>query len=300
MTDSTGRHAPAWHRDPLGIFEQRYWDGSRWTDHVAVRGRMGRSPVEASPDAARREAASLGQHVPPTPPPAPPQSAARDEAAYAVRLRTLTRPAGAPPTGPPVAPPRTGSVPSPGNPPLARVDDRFLWAIVAVPVVAGIIEMIAGYNPGFSLVLTVLAISANTALAQLDIRSNPALGRRGSSGGLTAWAFLLMPVYVFKRQRLLERPIVPFWVYLGLFATIIALQLTTGATNAIDTPLLESQIESWVQETFATSARVDCPDDQPARAGHRFVCELDDGYDRVGLRVEVLNSAGDVEWVILG
>lgn len=212
----------------------------------------------------------------------------------------MTRPAGVPPTGPPTAPPRLGAAPSPGSPSVARVDDRFLWAIVLVPVVTGVIEMIAGYNPGFSLVLTVLAISANTALAQVDIRANPALGRRGSTGELTAWALFLMPVYVFKRQRLLERPIVPFWVYLGLFSAIIALQVTTGATNAIDTPVLESEIESWVQETFATSARVVCPEGQPARAGHRFICELDDGYESVDIRVEVLNSAGDVEWIVVG
>lgn len=33
--------APGWHADPHGRFEQRYWDGRTWTDHVATRGVQG-------------------------------------------------------------------------------------------------------------------------------------------------------------------------------------------------------------------------------------------------------------------
>ena len=28
----------AWHPDPLGRYELRYWDGCRWTDHVSTAG----------------------------------------------------------------------------------------------------------------------------------------------------------------------------------------------------------------------------------------------------------------------
>jgi hypothetical protein len=31
-------NAPAWHADPAGRFEQRYWDGLRWTEHVTIEG----------------------------------------------------------------------------------------------------------------------------------------------------------------------------------------------------------------------------------------------------------------------
>lgn len=30
--------APAWYADPTGRYEQRYWDGARWTDHVSTGG----------------------------------------------------------------------------------------------------------------------------------------------------------------------------------------------------------------------------------------------------------------------
>lgn len=31
---------PAWHSDPTGRFEQRYWDGSTWTEHVWISGQQ--------------------------------------------------------------------------------------------------------------------------------------------------------------------------------------------------------------------------------------------------------------------
>ena len=36
---------PAWHPDPLGRFEQRYWDGTRWTEHVSTGGTQAADPV---------------------------------------------------------------------------------------------------------------------------------------------------------------------------------------------------------------------------------------------------------------
>ena len=39
-----------WYPDPFGRHERRYWDGSKWTDHVASRGRQEVDPpVDAPP-----------------------------------------------------------------------------------------------------------------------------------------------------------------------------------------------------------------------------------------------------------
>jgi hypothetical protein len=38
----------AWHPDPTGRHEHRYWDGTAWTEHVADAGQVGRDPL-ASP-----------------------------------------------------------------------------------------------------------------------------------------------------------------------------------------------------------------------------------------------------------
>ncbi len=36
-----------WHPDPTRKYEQRYWDGSKWTEHVATQGQQGVDPIEA-------------------------------------------------------------------------------------------------------------------------------------------------------------------------------------------------------------------------------------------------------------
>jgi hypothetical protein len=41
-------HPAAWHPDPLGRHQYRYWDGERWTDHVADDGHTSTDPVDAA------------------------------------------------------------------------------------------------------------------------------------------------------------------------------------------------------------------------------------------------------------
>lgn len=36
-----------WYPDPLGRHEHRYWDGARWTDHVASAGRTAVDPIDS-------------------------------------------------------------------------------------------------------------------------------------------------------------------------------------------------------------------------------------------------------------
>ncbi|HEX6417603.1 MAG TPA: phospholipid scramblase-related protein [Acidimicrobiales bacterium] len=36
-----GPHPPGWYPDPFGRHETRWWDGQRWTEHVASHGRQG-------------------------------------------------------------------------------------------------------------------------------------------------------------------------------------------------------------------------------------------------------------------
>ena len=42
---STSPSVPAdWYKDPAGRFEYRYWDGSKWTEHVSRAGAVHRDP----------------------------------------------------------------------------------------------------------------------------------------------------------------------------------------------------------------------------------------------------------------
>ena len=42
---TVGGPPPGWHPDPQGRFESRYWDGTRWTEHVSTNGQPTTDPV---------------------------------------------------------------------------------------------------------------------------------------------------------------------------------------------------------------------------------------------------------------
>ncbi|MDN5746875.1 MAG: DUF2510 domain-containing protein, partial [Nocardioidaceae bacterium] len=52
----------AWHPDPTGRHELRYWDGNQWTEHVADQGVQSTSPVVMEPAADQGAAGSAGAH----------------------------------------------------------------------------------------------------------------------------------------------------------------------------------------------------------------------------------------------
>lgn len=42
---SAGGPPAGWHPDPQGRFESRYWDGTRWTEHVSTNGQPTVDPL---------------------------------------------------------------------------------------------------------------------------------------------------------------------------------------------------------------------------------------------------------------
>jgi len=40
--------AAGWHRDPYGRAQHRYWDGGRWTEHIASGGQSSVDPLGSS------------------------------------------------------------------------------------------------------------------------------------------------------------------------------------------------------------------------------------------------------------
>jgi uncharacterized RDD family membrane protein YckC len=65
--------AGEWHPDPTGRHQYRYWDGARWTDHVADGGVSGFDPLVAP--AAEATATAAGAPIASGPPPAWPVGA---------------------------------------------------------------------------------------------------------------------------------------------------------------------------------------------------------------------------------
>jgi len=65
--------AAGWRNDPYGRFQQRYWDGAKWTEHVATGGVQQVDPMGASTVIPFATPASA--HLPPTTPPPLPADA---------------------------------------------------------------------------------------------------------------------------------------------------------------------------------------------------------------------------------
>ncbi len=96
-----------WHPDPLGRHEHRYWDGTRWTEHVADGGRSGHDPIEASPPDTSGDAsqpttateAAGGEPASQTPTPAAATPTAAADTPTTPEETAATAPAGPAPSG---------------------------------------------------------------------------------------------------------------------------------------------------------------------------------------------------------
>jgi hypothetical protein len=53
-------YPPAWYPDPAGTHEHRWWDGQRWTHHVADAGVAGRDPLPTATGPAPAAEATTG------------------------------------------------------------------------------------------------------------------------------------------------------------------------------------------------------------------------------------------------
>lgn len=255
---------PGWYQDPANDRSERWWDGQNWTGTVR----------------------NLDAFPPPTPPQPP----------LATQPAAATPPPPLPAVGTPTGLPNQQPTPVPTSP--TTVDNRFLWGIIAAPVAAGAVEMLTGYNEALSWLLTAFVVLANGSLAYADQLRNPRLAHERKLGGLMAAAVFLMPLYIFWRQKVLGEPQVFTGIYVVAFVGIIALQVVSGTVNYIDGTLVEESIEDWARDVLLTNVRVECPQAEPSRPGHRFLCELSEGGEIYFVRVEVLNRDGDIEWEI--
>jgi hypothetical protein len=348
-----------WHADPGGVFDHRWWDGDRWTEHVAVRGVAGVSPIGTHPVDARLVASALaevaasgadGTTAPPPPPrriaattrrapahPVPPFGDASPAAPAARSAGTSADDHAAHPTGGIATAPRaddgadardpTGAVaddayvvrvvpprvdpddpdtppPPGGTAPLRSstatpVVDRWMWTIVAVAAAWATATALGSIPLALTPLVTLSAALANGVLAHLDLRANPDLTAHTSRVEMMLWAVLLMPVYLWKRQRRLGRGLGPFWLHLlvGVAAVAVAVGAALGST--IDDNRLESQIEGAIAEQAGVLVQVDCPEYVPAVPGYTFSCVLASEVGTARIDAEVIDDRGAVEWAVV-
>lgn len=244
MTDSTGTSStPAgWYADPAGSDRLRWWDGTRWTDHLADAPAAAAAPASAStsapaPAPAESAAAATSGHVAPEAPAAsttvPPaygqQAPGQQYAQQPYAQGGYAQQPYAAPTPPPKVPAST------------QPFTWAIWVLAALPVVYVLLALNMDYRGALEMsprgprpdALVASAVSSlvqflvwggSVALAFVDWRD---LTRRGIAKPFHwAWAFIPVVggVYLIGRSIIVRRRIEgapanalsPIWLWAGL------------------------------------------------------------------------------------
>ena len=263
MTDSTGTPStPAgWYADPAGSDRLRWWDGTRWTDHLtdvpaAASPAASSAATSSSTDAGRdpEQAAPATAHVPPVSSPVSPQAAQQPYSQQPYSQQPYSQagyaqPAYAAPTPPPQAPA--------GTSPFTWA----VWILAALPVISILLALAVDYRAALEMgargprpdvavasalssLVQFLMWAASVALAYFDHRD---LTRRGVVRPFHwAWAFIPVAggVYLIGRSIVVRRRIpgspanalAPVWLWIGLIV-IVAFVSIVKAVEAFTTSL---------------------------------------------------------------
>lgn len=111
-----------------------------------------------------------------------------------------------------MAAPDTPTISTPSNP----VGDGLAWAIALLPAIGLVVGLLTSID------LTIPYVGVNVALCGLDALHIKEAGYKP----ITAW-IILIPVYLWKRAKLLGTSLVHLAVWLVLFAATIAIPYAT-------------------------------------------------------------------------
>jgi hypothetical protein len=162
---------------------------------------------------------------------------------------------------------------TPDNPPPLSgkdVDNKFIWAVVAVPIVGVVIELIAGME------FVWLYIVANIVCCILDERKLKAAGHKAPE---TVWAFLV-PVYLWKRANFLSQKKHYFWGWMAAFVLSILIGMGgyQAALEEAAAPLVTQILEeNLTYETAKCKAVV--IDEEVSDGFYKATATLDTGED---------------------
>jgi hypothetical protein len=238
VTDSTGTPStPAgWYADPAGSDRLRWWDGTRWTDHLTdVPASSAGSTAGSGERAAEAAPASSAPYVPPAG--AQPAYGQQPYAQQPYSQQPYSQAGyGQQAYAAPAPPPKVPASTSPHT--------WAIWVLAALPVVSLILitatdfraalpadpydrpSMMPGAGYLATQLLGFLLYGAGVVVAYLDWRD---LGRRGFVRPFHwAWTFLGSGVYVIGRSIIVRRRIegspnqalAPIWLWAGISAIV--------------------------------------------------------------------------------
>lgn len=178
----------------------------------------------------------------------------------------------------------------------------YYWVLSSLPVILGILAIALSTVFESNLVLGAYWIITFLINIALVIADSNELKRVGIESSVLI-GILLIPVYLYRRAKLLGAPQVGLIVWLIAFALSFIIQ-SFGQSNigsVQNTDVVESSITSWLLENEYASADVSviCPDTVLSKPGATFLCTATSSLEELLFQVTIENVAGDVTWELV-
>jgi hypothetical protein len=180
--------------------------------------------------------------------------------------------------------------------------NAYYWVLVFMPLSIGVIGVALGTaleSTAAYLISALISLVANIALVIAD--SNE-LKKSGLE--ISVWmGFLLIPVYLYRRAKLMGSPQIGVLVWLA--AVLVSFLVDSIASSSVgsmqSTDWVESSITSWLLENNYSSADavVECPDTALFKPQANFLCNTTSSTGDFLLQVTIENEAGDFTWEIV-
>lgn len=278
MTDA------GWYPDTVSPGILRYWDGTSWTEHRAPAP----PPIPSYVPPAHSAAEAFAK-------PSQPTSTSSDGTTLTAAVAS---------TAPYPTATAPGSLGAPGTATVLAASREPVevwpaWVIALIPLLALAIGF--AFGPAVAINSGWIALVLNVAICWWDASRM----KKAGHPELLGWAVFLIPVYLYKRQRLTGQPMAALVVWITAFALSLAVGALVPRILGVplDTGKVETAITNWLADNTgipASQIRVDCPSNPGARAGQAFVCSASSSGETLTVRVTVENDNGDVTWVVSG
>jgi hypothetical protein len=184
---------------------------------------------------------------------------------------------------------------------VTRVDNSLAWTLAFAPLIGVAVALgLSSSDPAIVYYGWAATWAINVILAYFDERRVKASDDlRGTSFGL--WAWLLVPMYLFKRSKALAQStaIPAVWCVCFVSALAVGALLPSIVGVPIDKERLETEISAEIKKQINLMVAVECPNHVRAKAGDSFQCiaTASDGSRRL-VDVRIQNSDGDIVWQV--
>jgi hypothetical protein len=148
-------------------------------------------------------------------------------------------------------------------------------------------------------VSALLSLFVNIALVIADSNELKKSGR-----DISVWmGFLLIPVYLYRRAKLMGSPQIGLLVWVGaLSISFLVDSIASSNVGSMEsTDAVESSITSWLLENEYSSADVvvECPETVLSKPQANFLCNATSSNGNILFQVTIENEAGDVTWEVV-